>query len=367
MKANRFAASVVIKVVQLSKIDRWLIKSERKRIEYLQNYPLGGQPFSSLPVRPRPFVDETISSWLVRLIVANGLTPAAFATEVLNLPTLRVLGIIDSVEKPGVIGTLEGLTGISAADLRECSFYDVSWDIPGIVSQDGSLLFGEMRFHPIQNHDPGLRVSGAFRACRECWREDSVPYIRKSWRQSFTTVCPKHKLVLSPCCKQCGKRFNASFATILSRTKYFMESLCICRNCGADVRHQSLYSVEDYVSPNPEWTTERLREAIDHADLDNHVVLEALFERCFLQGWFSLDDATKLSEIIGSRFAAWDIRLHTNLYPDIETAYLRWPPDWYENQVSKWMQREFRKVGTTASESSLLLDCSFDQPFKARL
>lgn len=85
---------------------------EQTQIQFSQNNP--HKTASSLPARPRPFVGETICSWIIRLASANGLSLGVFANVVLGFRSAEKLGIIDAVERPGVIATLESFTGISA-------------------------------------------------------------------------------------------------------------------------------------------------------------------------------------------------------------------------------------------------------------
>ena len=89
---------------------------EQTQIQFSQNNPHKDKTASSLPVRPRPFVGETICSWITRLASANGLSLGVFANVVLGLRSAEKLGIIDAVERPGVIATLESFTGIDVAD-----------------------------------------------------------------------------------------------------------------------------------------------------------------------------------------------------------------------------------------------------------
>src|SRR5471032_2851117 len=290
--------------------------SEPTGIQVSQSKPRKDKTASLLPVRPRPFVGETICSWIIRLASANGLSLGAFANVVLGLRSAEILGIIDAVERPSVIAILESCTSISARTLRECSFYDMQWNIPGVVLEKSGLFFGEMSFRPKRNRYAGLMASGRYRACLACWREDEVPYIRKNWRLSFSTICPIHKVVLSPFCKQCGTSFSASFITFRPRSQKLIENLSVCIKCGTDTGTQFSYTIDDYIEAT---STTDISVAMSQTSFDNHLLVQEVLERCFLQGWFSPSDATKLLEMPDCRLAPWNSRQYASLYPRIET------------------------------------------------
>jgi len=84
---------------------------------------------------------------------------------------------------------------------------------------------------------------------------------------------------------------------------------------------------------------------MSQTSFDNHLLVQEVLERCFLQGWFSPSDATKLLEMPDCRLAPWNSRQYASLYPRIETEIRNWELDWYESQVSKWLLRESLNAG----------------------
>ena len=290
-----------------------LPKNRQKRISYFQSNPINPRPSGLLPVRPRPHKDELLSSWLVRLATANGMSPSCFATVALGVAELRWLGTIDTWEVPNFLERLEALTGVSAESLRKHTFYhlDRFWSIPGVASINGVSTFTRMEFSGIRNEPNGLRLSGAYRTCIQCWREDEMPYVRSIWRQRFTTTCAKHKVILVSSCANCCKPLNASFSRSLTLAKYFHYDLSVCRHCGADIRDQD--------QPLPRFTFPDGYPMANHVTLEPYIEIEEIFQRSYGRGWFSLADAERLLEGPTPHLCPWDWRDYIPIYPYIST------------------------------------------------
>lgn len=322
--------------------DSWLGKRELSRVQYFRATPFPGKSPTPLPVRWRPFDDELLSSWLVRLAIGNGLTCRSMAKQALGLPNLGLLGIVDAYEKAGLLDLLVALSGISKLMLRNLTFYDVEWRAPGAIASADTIVYGEMVLRRAMLGAVGLRAHGAYRACIQCWQGDSSPYIRKVWRQYFTTVCPKHKIPLSPHCNRCGTSFNGSFAPYLSRTKYFQSELSVCRWCGFDVRNQATYSAAEWSFPK-HIDPDAFRVFVDDADPIRYAEIEEIFSRSYEQGWFSIESARKLESLRIPHTAPWDLKFDGQ-YPELNKEWLgKGFQDFYERRISAWIQREIER------------------------
>lgn len=318
-----------------------LSKHEIKRIKYFLDNNESANFITVVPLRPRPFPDETLSSWLMRLAAANGLSINDFSKLALNMSNSSMFGVLDCIEKPNVLDLLAKVSCIPTEFLRVHTFYDTIWEIPGVVAVEKGLVYGEFSFGSKLSHPRGVRRNGAFRACLECWKEDNSPYIRMAWRQSFTTVCPKHKIVLSAGCKKCGIRFNSSFAGAFSNTKFAWANFAVCGSCGFDLREQSLDSFDDWTFSSIR-DRECYREWAEKADPADHVEVQERYTSCIFRGFFSIDDACWFEENHPPLAAAWDYRANSDLYPYVQTASR---PNWdfYERQVDKWVQAELAR------------------------
>jgi hypothetical protein len=295
----------------------WFPKNQQKRISYFQSNPINPKPTGLLPVRPRLYKDELLSSWLVRLATANGVSPSCFATVVLGVAELRWLGTIDTWEIPNFLERLEALTGVVTKSLRKHAFYhfDRFWSIPGIAPINGFPTFTRMEFEGIRREPKGLRLSGAYRACIQCWQEDEVPYVRSTWRHQFTTTCVKHKVILVDTCANCCKPLNASFSRSLALTKYFHNELSVCRHCGGDFRNQD--------QPLPRYCFPDGYPMSRNITLEPYLEIEEIFQRSYGRGWFSLADAERLLNGPTPHLCPWDWRDEVSIYPYISEQWAR--------------------------------------------
>jgi hypothetical protein len=300
-------------------------KRDKERIAHFLANPIETDPGFLLPVRTRPKARELFSSWLVRLSSDNGISVSCFAGQVLGVGSLTSLGIIDSVRIPGFWERLSALTGIPVVTFRKMTFYGYRWTIPGIVPTSGDPSYAFMALHGGYRTTPhGLRNSGAYSACIECWREDPTPYIRKSWRQRYTTVCAKHRAIHATACNRCGQHFSASFSTRFASGRFFNSELPICRYCGADIRDQ-----------NPP-----LYGSDGHFPLDTYLEIEEIYDRSFERGWFSLIDSTRLLAGTLPECTPWDTPTSWRVprYPYISSSCLVLA---FQKAFNRWIIKEF--------------------------
>lgn len=301
------------------------MKRDQERVAHFLANPIETDPGVLLPVRTRPKAGELFSSWLVRLGSDNGISGVCFADQVLGVGSLTLLGIIDSVRIPGFWERLSALTGIPVVTFRKMTFYDSDWRIPGIVPTLTAPAYAFMDFHGGYRRTPyGLRNSGAYSACIECWREDPTPYIRKSWRQRYTTVCSKHRAIHATACSCCGKHFSASFSSRFSTGRFFNSEMSICRFCGADIRGQ-----------NPPFYISK-----EHYSLDTYLEIEEIFDRSFERGWYSLIDSTRLRIGTLPECTPWDTTTTWRVprYPYISSTCHALA---FQRAFNRWVVREF--------------------------
>lgn len=286
---------------------------KKKRCTYLNPNPVDPKPSNLLPVRPRPYPDELLNSWLIRLATDNGVSNGCFARQVLDVDRLSSLGAIDTDEIPGFSRRLAALTGVPVEIIVELSFYDAHWTIPGIVPIRGVPKLAKMSFESKRTNHQGLRKFGEFRACIACWQEDETPFIRRIWRQQFTTTCAKHNVILIDQCNRCGNRLGSSFRGGLSLKRHFFAPISICRHCGADHRDHPQPVIDDFSWLHSTW--------FGNNKLEDWIAVEKIYQRSFDRGWFSLEDGAQLVRGGSPRSCPWSPRspsLSMAPYPKIE-------------------------------------------------
>jgi hypothetical protein len=290
----------------------WLTKNEEKRVSYFKANPIDLRAVNLLPVRPRPLDGELLSSWLVHLATENGVSISCFAKEVLGIAELKLLAVIDALEIPGLLARLETLTAVPITALSKLTFYNHLWVIPALIPAGAPRTTAEMRFAGHKHEQDGLRNFGEYRACIQCWKEDVRPYIRRIWREGFTTTCRRHQVILVRSCANCSKSLNASFSRSFSNSAYFLADLSICRYCGADFRYQEQPSSDFTYYGSP---------VAQHLTLELYVAIEAIFQRSFDRGGFTLAEGVRLLNGPTPYICPWDQRApsaRTLVYPYIE-------------------------------------------------
>lgn len=184
---------------------------------------------AAFPIKIRPYDDELLSSWLIRLALEHRTMPTTFTN--LYLPETK--------------------NKLWASDL------DLQADTPflDVLSYKSALPMDVLRgmalrsyettlFEQLHSRNGGtpfilpLRMRGRYptakglRFCPYCLREDEQPYFRKKWRLSFSTACLVHKRFLVDACGRCG-------APVSCYKRCRGGQLTLCNRCGYDLRRCS--------------------------------------------------------------------------------------------------------------------------------
>lgn len=166
-------------------------------------------------LRPRPFHDESLSSWRQRLGFANGFWrfPQATGSRSLADPDR-----FPTLEEQKWISEHYGIDQATLASLcLEATL--ASFQVRSIFSPRlrWLLAIGEKR-------RPSL--SGPM-FCPECLKTDEIPYFRVHWRYAFLTECPEHKTPFLDACPGCGGPiWPASFKHLTKQRPWHAISTC---------------------------------------------------------------------------------------------------------------------------------------------
>jgi hypothetical protein len=155
------------------------------------------------PIRPAPFADELLTSWMARLAHGHGLRPAGLL-QILE-PACPDFAALDWTAGRELLASLALHTGVSRRAVE------------ALVLDFGS--------------DPNLRdllhhnwQGPALQYCAGCLTE-RMPYYRRSWRLACFRVCPRHHTALCDACPHCG-------CTIRLDELPPGPGLALCQNCG---------------------------------------------------------------------------------------------------------------------------------------
>lgn len=209
----------------------------RLRVQWGYGFPAfrnRSPPFMAMwLIHPQRRDGEVFSSWILRTASELQKSPGSLI-EVLSSRRIGWARDIDRFPRPAVIRAFAEGVGVSEAAVTDATF--LMWDIALGNLTDRSRSGGNARWHLRYARLPDKPGgSCGMQYCPECL-SNSTPYFRKSWRESFVTVCETHATVLRDTCPKCGSRafyrgtLNASQATISSA------QVMTCLNCSADLR-----------------------------------------------------------------------------------------------------------------------------------
>lgn len=172
-----------------------------------------------LPIAPRPYRDELLSSWLGRVGCRYGLdarrlcAALADATEA-DAQSLR----IDDVNpEPGQIRRLARLCGVDPARVSRLALArrhperSTAWFLAPGPQWSRAAALGA----------PPVCVA-CFEADRAAGRDD---YLRADWMLAERCVCRAHRRLLLDCCPHCGARLHVGFRLRDGQAR------AICREC----------------------------------------------------------------------------------------------------------------------------------------
>lgn len=223
----------------------------------------------SLLVLPEPILDESPSSWMMRLCQYHQSWP----NQVCSVLGLRRMTDFDAQ--------------LSLEPLRRLA-YATSVEDLSLVCLDSQFLHIRRR----EQRRAAFLLQGsphgyaAYRYCPLCLREDPMPYWRLTWRMAHFHICPEHRCVMLDRCQTC----NAMLEVFPTRKAGFFEGsdqpICrFCPACRADLGRFQSESLPD---------CELLRDVLALQDVVTAALLHGYFSICGVEDRFSLEDLPKI-------------------------------------------------------------------------
>ena len=190
-------------------------------------------PKSRFNIRVAPLEDELLSSWLVRTAVANLTDPVTFMN--IHVPDFKnslFSRDIDISASKRFIEIIAKKNNRSPNEIRALTLQSYEKHLSNTFYTNTRNVL----IQPLVNRGR-LNKRGGQRFCPICLKEDETPYLRKKWRLSFSTACPKHKVFLAEECPTCKKPI----------TQYKRKGnliFPICYNCGYDLRNTPVERID---------------------------------------------------------------------------------------------------------------------------
>lgn len=182
------------------------------------------------PAHPKPFPDEILSSWIVRVAEANAIKLQTLCWMLFGNARSPWNRDVDRSAPKWLLKAISEHTGTNYWDAYRTTLTTYrNWLYPRRQS------VGQLRWVlPIRGY--GMRRQGfGMQFCPECLMTDPIPYFRRHWRLALFTFCPVHYVVLydsCPVCKQPVMYYRRDFGKELPKAGQRYE----CSSCQFDFR-----------------------------------------------------------------------------------------------------------------------------------
>lgn len=193
------------------------------------------------PAHPKPFPDEILSSWIVRVAEANAIKLQTLCWMLFGNARSPWNRDIDRSAPKWLLKAICEHTGTNYWDA-----YRTTLTTYRTVLYPSRQRSGQLRWIlPVGTHAMTREGYGQ-QFCPQCLAEDEVPYFRKVWRVALLTFCPTHQVMLHDACPSCGAPVafhRRDFGVELVKAK----PICCCHACGLDFR-EAATMVPDFPS-----------------------------------------------------------------------------------------------------------------------
>lgn len=195
------------------------------------------------PIRYKPYPDELLTSWLVRLAWGHGLKVQTFCNLVFGGQRQVWNRDVDRLAPDWLVDELADRTGTP----RQVAYDTTLRAYEGVLYPKfraaGTLPWIQtlMMYHR-RRQGYGLQF------CPACLAEDEKPYYRKSWRVSFNTMCTRHRVMLHDRCPGCGAPVMFHRMEMGRGSFSEMGSMSGCHACGfplADSPQEAIWGYDE--------------------------------------------------------------------------------------------------------------------------
>jgi hypothetical protein len=196
------------------------------------------------PIRYKPFPDELLTSWLVRLAWGHGLKVQTFCNQVFGGRHQVWNRDVDRLAPDWLVNELTARTGTPWPVAHGTTLRAYEGVLYSKFRASGSLPWIQtLKMYHRQRQGFGLQY------CSACLAEDERPYYRKSWRVSFNTICTRHLVMLRDRCPQCEA--PVMFHRLEMGRSSFIEAgtMGSCHACGfalAESPRQPIWAYDDH-------------------------------------------------------------------------------------------------------------------------
>lgn len=188
------------------------------------------------PLRLKPYDDELLASWLVRLSRAYGMQASRFGASVGRRPGFWSRDVDKGLDGH-LLQSLIDRTATLPARVLETTFLGYhGFPIQDLYSNGLSAWILSIGLRDGRRHRAWLQY------CPYCLQDDDDPYFRRHWRLAFVTVCPQHECRLLDRCAACAAPCN------IHQVPKDADTITRCYACQFDARRAQAPSLDHTAS-----------------------------------------------------------------------------------------------------------------------
>lgn len=186
-----------------------------------------------LPIKTKPYKDESFISWFCRLSFLNGTDPKGLALYIWD-ENSQFYKDLDRKLSNNQIFKLTKYTQVPHKTIKKLTLE------PYIKKVNSSLkdtIYNKWYFLLPLGQKGRIRTNGTS-ICSKCLKEKNA-YINKYWRISWIIACPIHKLELISHCPNCYQ------AILPQKLNYLNPNIYLCNRCNYDLRKITTIIIND--------------------------------------------------------------------------------------------------------------------------
>ncbi|WP_410500191.1 TniQ family protein [Chitinibacter sp. S2-10] len=208
-------------------------------------------------IHPKPYADELLSCWLVRIAHAHGLKVETFCHLKFGKERPLWNRDIDRLSPEWLITEICSHIGLSIEAGRATTLRGYEHVLYPHFHSSGLLrwILPLKLYHRTRNGF-GLQF------CPACLAQDTEPYYRRRWRVGFNVFCPKHNCMHHDRCPRCEAPVIFHRLELGRPDVVDVGPLSTCFKCGFDFRETTPTAPEPY----DRTAYQVLRQAIESLD-----------------------------------------------------------------------------------------------------
>jgi len=186
-----------------------------------------------IAIEPKPYPNETFSSWLIRTAFANGTDPKSFALAIFKQNSTWYRDFDRFIPED----LKDKLSKVASLSKNEITSLTLEPLIDSLALYPKDNPYRKWHFVLPIGLKGFIKTSGAY-FCPLCLQDKTTAYSKKEWKLAWNVACPIHKNLLLLRCQKCNTVFSPH------KLSYLRPQIYLCSTCGFDLRESKTEYVD---------------------------------------------------------------------------------------------------------------------------